>query len=194
MQLYAWRSCHISYGKCKKGLLSQSKTNALNSRFEELPASYPNPASSDHSSLHLLGACTGLIAASAVASADSLVTLLPLAVEAVRIAFRVGAVVSDVASRLVGRPETSQSWSTVITVTDQEAAEMAVGKWNQAHVDPTYSIWYVLSLMLLGSRSLQPNMDQCVYTQYNHHQWPLVHEKTTVGRVRDLCTSSTIEC
>ena len=166
----------------------------LDSRFEELPASYPNPASCDHSSLHLLGVCTGLIAASAVASADSLIALLPLAVEAVKIAFRMGAFVSDVAGRLAGLPETSESWSTVVAVTDTEAAEIAVGKWNQTHVNPTCSIWHVLSLMLLGGRSLQPNLDQCVCTQYNHHQWPTVQEKTPVGRVNDLFTSSTTEC
>ena len=178
----------------KKDDLYQSGTNVLNSRFEDVPTSYPNPASSDHSSLHLLGACTGLIAASAVASADSLITLLPLAVDAVRIAFRIGAFVSDVAGRLVGLPKTSDSWSTVVAVTDKEAAEIAVGKWNQTHVNPTYSIWHVLSLMPLGGRSLQPSLDQCIYAQYNHHQWPIVPEKTLVGRVRYVFTSSTTEC
>ena len=118
----------------KKGNIYQSETNVLNSRFEELPESYPNPSSSEYSSLHLLGACTGLIAASAVASADSLITLLPLAVEAVRIAFRTGAFVSDVADRIAGRPETSESWSTVVAVTDKEAAEIAIRKWNQTNV------------------------------------------------------------
>ena len=67
----------------REGNIYQSETNVLNNRFEEFLESYPNPASCDHSSLHLLGACTGLIAASAIASADSLITLLPLAVEPV---------------------------------------------------------------------------------------------------------------
>ena len=47
--------------------------------------------------------------------------------------------------------------------------------------------------MLLGGRSLQPNLDQCVYNQYNYHQWPTVQEKTAVGRARDLFTSGTNE-
>ena len=180
---------HVVNGK--NGNAYSFETNVLDSRFEELPASYPNPASSDHSSLHLLGACTGLIAAAAVASADSLITLLPLAVEAVKIAFRMGAFVSEVAGRLAGLPETSDSWSTVVAVTDKEAAEIALENWNQTHVNPTSSIWQVLSLMLLGGRSLQPNLDQCVYTQYNHRQWPVVQEKTPVRRVRYLFTSTT---
>ena len=81
-----------------------------------------------------------------------------------RIAFRMGAFVSDVAGRPAGRPEASESRSTVVVVTDKEAAEIAVGKWNQTHVNLPIPIWHVLSLMLLGARCLQPNLDQCVYT------------------------------
>lgn len=106
----------------------------LSSHFEELPKSYLNSSSSDVPSSHLLGACTGLLAASAVASADSLITLLPLAVEAVRIAFRTGSLVSKVAGRLVGLPAAFDSWSTVVAVKDKEAAGIALEEWNRVHV------------------------------------------------------------
>lgn len=89
-----------------------------------------------------------MIAASAVAPADSLITLLPLAVEAVRIAFRTGSFVSDVAGRLVRLSDALDSWSTVVAVTDKEAAETALKEWNQIHVKYIRSFRHVLSLIL----------------------------------------------
>lgn len=123
-------------------------TNKLSSHFEELPSSYPNSSSSDISSWHILGAGTGLIAASAVASANSLITLLPLAVEAVRIAFRTGFYVGDVTGRLVGLRDVD-SWSTVVAISDKKAAEIALEELNHIHVKYASSSNDVLSLISL---------------------------------------------
>lgn len=84
--------------------------------------------------MRLLGLCTGLLAASAVASVDSLIALLPVAVETVRVAFRTGAHVADVAQRLEIFSDTYESWSTVFTVADIDSAEEALNKFHHEHV------------------------------------------------------------
>ncbi len=84
--------------------------------------------------MRLLGLCTGLLAASAVASVDSLIALLPVAVETVRIAFRTGAHVADVAERLEILSDVYESWSTVFAVADVPSAEEALNKFHEGHV------------------------------------------------------------
>ena len=84
--------------------------------------------------MRLLGLCTGLLAASAVASVDSLIALLPVAVETVRIAFRTGAHVADVADRLDVSSDANESWSTIFAVDDVEAAEKALDLFHQQYV------------------------------------------------------------
>ena len=67
----------------------------------------------------MIGLCTGLIAAAAVASARSLSELLPLAVEAVRVAFKVGLSVANIGSYVDDVPS---SWSTLVTgISEQDA-------------------------------------------------------------------------
>lgn len=61
----------------------------------------------------------------------------------------VGSFVSDVAGRLVGLPDTFDSRSTVAAVTDKEAAEFALEKWNQIRVQYTHSFIRVQSLILI---------------------------------------------
>ena len=111
--------------------ISSTHTNVLRSYIDEQPGGYLRPCSSDSPGPRLLGACTGLVAASAIASAGSLTTLLPLAVEAVRIAFRIGSYVGDVAQRVGGPHDVLESWSTIVAVSDKKAAEAALGEYNQ---------------------------------------------------------------
>lgn len=84
--------------------------------------------------MHLLGLCTGLLAASAVASVDSLIALLPVAVETVRVAFRTGAHVADVAQRVEILSDTHESWSIVFAVADIDSAEEALNNFHHEHV------------------------------------------------------------
>ena len=99
--------------------------------FEEQPRTYI-PSSLSRPDIKLAGLCTGLIAASAGASADSLTALIPLAVEAVRIAFRTGAHVGRVAQQL--ECETSrQSWSTIVAA-DAKAVETALSEFHEEDV------------------------------------------------------------
>ena len=75
-----------------------------------------------------------MLAASAIASANSLTALLPLAVETVRIAFRTGLYVGEVADRLERGQDTSEAWSTTVATSDKQGAEVALDEYNQAHV------------------------------------------------------------
>ena len=65
-------------------------------------------------STHIVGSCTGLLAAAVVSSSRSLVDLLPLAVEVVRIAFRIGSLVNEVRDQIEEPSSRSASWSVVL--------------------------------------------------------------------------------
>ena len=67
-----------------------------------------------HSSTHIVGSCTGLLAAAAVSSARTLVDLLPLAVELVSIAYRIGSLVTETRDHIEQAPSRSPSWSVVL--------------------------------------------------------------------------------
>ncbi|KAF2758172.1 ketoacyl-synt-domain-containing protein [Pseudovirgaria hyperparasitica] len=78
----------------------------------------------------ILGLCTGLFAAVAVASAPALSDLLPLAVEAVRIAFRTGTCVSTVKNALEQNSETRESWSTIVAGISESNARKAISDFH----------------------------------------------------------------
>ena len=96
--------------------------------FEEYKISYI-PQRID---ARLVGLCTGLIAATAVASANSLTALLPLAIESVRIAFRTGAHVGKVASQLELASGRS-SWSSIVNA-DEKTVQGALEKFEKQNV------------------------------------------------------------
>ncbi|KAH7138133.1 polyketide synthase-like protein [Dendryphion nanum] len=93
--------------------------------YGENPQELPNPANT-----RLLGLCTGLLAASAVASARTLGELLPLAIEAVRIAFRTGTAVAAAKDALEQENNAKESWSTIVTATSENAAKSAIADFH----------------------------------------------------------------
>ncbi|KAH6673078.1 hypothetical protein B0J14DRAFT_701044 [Halenospora varia] len=93
--------------------------------FEEHPLEYLQS-----SRTQILGICTGLLSASAVASCDSLVSLVPLAVQAVRIAFRLGSRVAIVGEQIESRLAGKQDWSTIVLGVNSDVAEAAVQEFN----------------------------------------------------------------
>lgn len=72
-------------------------------------AEYPS-----ESNTHIVGSCTGLLAAAVVSSSRSFVDLLPVAVEVVRIAFRLGSLVNEVRDQIEQSSNQSTSWSVVL--------------------------------------------------------------------------------
>ncbi|KAL9617637.1 MAG: hypothetical protein Q9160_007603, partial [Pyrenula sp. 1 TL-2023] len=110
--------------------------------FEEQRPSYI-PSFSQDEHVKLVGLCTGLIAAAAVASAEALSTLLPLAVESTRIAFRIGAHVERVSKQLdceVG----NESWSTIV-VLDEALAAVELEKFHTSHNIPSSNRLWISS-------------------------------------------------
>ena len=62
-----------------------------------------------------MGLCFGELAAAAVCLANSLTELLPLAVEAVRVAFRAGIIINITGDELEHKSESPESWSIALS-------------------------------------------------------------------------------
>ncbi|KAF4633958.1 hypothetical protein G7Y89_g4156 [Cudoniella acicularis] len=71
----------------------------------------------------ILGLGIGLLSAVAVASAPSMVEIIPFAIKAVRVAFRTGAIVSKVSSQIQPSRDNRENWSMVIQYVQPEAVE-----------------------------------------------------------------------
>lgn len=84
----------------------------------------------------IIGLCTGLLPAAAVSSFSSSTSCIPLAVETVRIAFRLGLHVATVADRLRVKSHKEESWSVLVSGITEVAAKYAVKDFN----DQTVSI------------------------------------------------------
>ena len=87
-----------------------------------------------HSSTHIVGSCTGLLAAAAVSSARNLVDLLPLAVELVSIAYRIGSVVTETRDHIEQAPSRSSSWSVVLPGLRKEEAFDTLKNFHENNV------------------------------------------------------------
>ncbi|KAI9795935.1 MAG: Type I Iterative PKS [Piccolia ochrophora] len=79
----------------------------------------------------VVGLCIGSLAAAAVASSQSLADLLPLAVETVGIAFRVGVQALETAHHLHTKNEKAESWSIAFAGIDELLAQIALGDFNR---------------------------------------------------------------
>lgn len=95
---------------------------------------YPLPSNS-----HLIGSCTGLLAAAAVSCCRTVGELLPVAVEAVLVAFRCGLCAFEAAERLEPRGEAPASWSALIPQVRDNDVRNAIDKFTHDKVtqDPT---------------------------------------------------------
>ena len=83
---------------------------------------------------YLVGLCTGLLAAAAISSARTAAELLPAAVEAVLVAFRVGICASGVRNRLAQGSSASACWSVVIPSLSGESASSLLNEFSESQV------------------------------------------------------------
>jgi hypothetical protein len=97
--------------------------------FEDRPLEYLQV-----SKTQILGICTGLLAASAVASCNSLTSLVPLAVQTVVVAFRLGSRVASTGAQIESSVERDQEWSTIVVGLGNDAAEAALADFNETQV------------------------------------------------------------
>jgi hypothetical protein len=101
----------------------------LKSFFEEQSLTYLKSPNT-----RVIGVCTGLLAASAIVSCESLTSLLPLAVELVRVAYRVGSLVAAKINTLEVQTESQNSWATVVLGLSVDAAQNSLDQFNQNEV------------------------------------------------------------
>lgn len=78
--------------------------------------------------------CIGLLSASAIACSKSLIELIPLAVETVRAAFRLGSCVGCMAESLEPAIGGQRSWTSLVTGVDSKTVISAVDSFNKSEV------------------------------------------------------------
>lgn len=81
-----------------------------------------------------VGLCSGLFAATAVASTPSLSTLVPVAVQVVLMAFRVGLYVHSLAERLSPTAENSESWTHIYPGVNEAPAAAVLATFHELNV------------------------------------------------------------
>ncbi|KAI0387178.1 polyketide synthase [Hypomontagnella monticulosa] len=85
-----------------------------------------------HGNTKLSGLCTGLFAATAIASSYSLSTLLPIATQVVLMAFRTGSHVASLAERLSPSTEESESWTYVLPAAKEAEAKSVLAGFHKS--------------------------------------------------------------
>jgi Starter unit:ACP transacylase in aflatoxin biosynthesis len=154
--LHAWRNSLTLLGKTL--FISSQNTSAEHiycRYYEDFPLEYPRT-----STTHILGVCTGLLAASAVASSRSLTSLLPLAVQTLRIAFRLGSRVATVGHQVESRTSVPQTWSTIVLGISSDDAEIALSEFNENHVSYIIGAEGNTLLMCSGPLTLKSTLHQ----------------------------------
>jgi len=104
-------------------------TNLLSRREESLQGA---KCRAEHNCL--VGLSTGLLAATAITCAPSLSTLISIAADIVRVAFRLGLYISDMAAQLDVVGDSSKSWTYTIPDITQESVVSILGTFHQSRV------------------------------------------------------------
>ncbi|KAI1179145.1 polyketide synthase [Nemania sp. FL0916] len=91
----------------------------------------------------LSGLCTGLFAAAAIATGPSLSALIPIAVQVVLMAFRVGSHVGSLAERLNPSNGKSESWTYVMSFVNESDAKKIIRDFHQSEGIPHASQAYI---------------------------------------------------
>lgn len=118
----------------------------------------------------VLGLCTGALAAAAVSCSQSTLDLIPLGVCAVRVAFRTGVHVTDVAQRVAPIDTSAQSWSMIVS--GLESGEAAVKDFCGQTVSILDFRWLeVVSHQLTVCEILDSSPNQQALYKRVHAQW-----------------------
>lgn len=163
--------------------------------YGENPKDLPNPANT-----RFVGLCTGSIAASVVASARSISELLPLATEAVRVAFRAGTCVGAAKAALTLPAEAKESWSTIVTGISESAANKALSSFHDERRIPASARAYVsavstMALTISGPPSTTKRLFQEIDAFRNNTRVPIpvyapyhashLHAQADIDRILD---------
>ena len=152
--------------------------------YEDFPLEYPQA-----STTHILGVCTGLLAASAIASSRSLSSLIPLAVQTLRIAFRLGSRVATVGHQVETQTSIPQTWSTIVLGVNSEDAGIALSEFNENHVSCTDDSKDPI-LILTGPLTFEPTLHQRRKFHVGHHQWIAIYAEAAIRHITAVPESS----
>lgn len=97
----------------------------------------------------MIGLCTGLFAAAAVASAPTPFQLIPLGVEVVLIAFRVGTYIHQTARQLDISHTGDDCWSSVVGGTTEEEARDTLANFHKRKA--SRPLWLLLPSWLMST-------------------------------------------
>lgn len=123
--LEAYRSQNTKLPQLESAFVTLTQLGHYIGYFTENPSRLP-----DHNASTTLSLCTGALAAAAVVSAKSISDLVLLAVEAVRIAFRVGVRVHATALAL---EQSVAPWSTIVTGLSEQVARNLLDAFHADH-------------------------------------------------------------
>ena len=141
----------------------------------------------DPSRTYIVGLCTGSLAAAAIASSPSPGTLVPLAVETVRIAFRTGLQVGTAARRVHQTVDSPESWAVLVSETTEVDARHAINDFHDKKVRklifPTAQSSDNQN-QYIGNTSSKPSLHQCCKYQRHYHQRAAVDPTATVRGVK----------
>nr|ABD47522.2 polyketide synthase [Ophiostoma piceae] len=96
-----------------------------------------------HDHTFLVGLCSGMFAASAIASTPSLSALVPVATQAVLMAFRTGLHVSKLADQLGPSEKASGSWTYIFPNQIEEKVSNVLSDFNKSNGIPAASSAYI---------------------------------------------------
>ncbi|OAA61847.1 polyketide synthase [Niveomyces insectorum RCEF 264] len=96
-----------------------------------------------HDRTFLVGLCSGLFAAAAIASTPSLSALVPVAVQAVLMAFRTGVHVASLADRLCPPTDKSESWTYIFANQREDDVRRIVSDFCRSNTVPQASAAYI---------------------------------------------------
>ncbi|KAH8678863.1 polyketide synthase 1 [Tricladium varicosporioides] len=91
----------------------------------------------------VIGLCTGLFAAAAVACSPSLSSLVPLAIQMTLLAFRTGSYVTALADQLCDSSDNSKSWTYVVSGTSESSAQEVLREFHNSKTIPFASRSYI---------------------------------------------------
>lgn len=116
--------------------------------------------------------CTGSLAAAAISSSSSLSELLPIAVQTVLIAFRLGLCALDMRDRLeTSAEDRSQPWSVVVADIDTQTAVATIKEFCDANVrSPSEYLASFADHRVAGSFQNEAALAHRNFGEEAHHQ------------------------
>lgn len=94
----------------------------------------------------LVGLCTGLFAAAAIASSPSISQLIPIAIQVVLMAFRTGAHVAALADRLNNQSESPESWTYVVPAAQESEVNSILNDFHKENATPLVNQAYISAI------------------------------------------------